>query len=541
MDFSGKDRKLVFITLAFAALIIIVYTPLLGSDFINYDDPSYVTANSHVKEGLSIDSIGWAFSTFYFYNWHPLTWVSHMLDVQLFGLNPTWHHLVNLLFHITNSVLLFFLFRSMSGSLWKSLGVAALFALHPLHVQSVAWVSERKDVLSAFFWFVTMLSYAWYARKPGRGRYVLCIFLFCCGLMAKPMLITLPFVLLCMDYWPLGRLEWGQKRAKAGDGFVIGKPASLLLLEKVPMAVLAIASSVVTFLAQKRGGAIHDDNALSADMANGVANYLRYPLKMLWPDRLAVYYPYDPAAISPWLIVISLLFLIIISVMVIIFARRRPYLPVGWLWYLVTFLPVIGFLRIGEQAMADRYTYIPLIGLFVIIVWGTADLAERLNISGTAVGAAFITVLTGCSILANLQARTWKDSVTLFSHAVAVTDNNWIAHKNLAAALARQGNFTEALQHVSESLRIRPEPLEYVSQGWLYLQLGDFAKAVESCDNALKMAPDNVKAHFIRGTALSLMGDFQTATAEYDILNKANSSYAPQLLNQLRSAGSMRR
>jgi protein O-mannosyl-transferase len=398
-------------------------------------------------------------------------------------------------------------------------------------------VSERKDVLSACFWFLTMIAYAGYARKPEMWRYIFCTILFCCGLMAKPMLISLPFVLLLMDYWPLGRLDWGHQGGNAVNGIARQRPLAHLLLEKIPFAALAIASTVVTFLAQKRGGAIHEENALSLDMASGVANYLRYLLKMFWPDKLSVYYPYDPAAISPWLVSTALLTLITIAIIVIISARRYPYIPVGWLWYLVTFVPVIGFLRIGEQAMADRYSYIPLIGLFIIIVWGMEDLAERLKITRVAVVMAFIVVLAICSVISNLQARKWHDSITLFSQAVAVTGNNWIAHKNLAAALAKQGNFAEALNHASESLRIRPEPLEFVSQGWLYLQLGNYGKAVESCNDALAMSPVNAKAHFIRGVALIQLRDYRGALADYEVLRNVISPYATQLHDNLNSVG----
>ena len=441
---ESKDRRgytAFYIITALSLLIFLAYWPVLSCDFINYDDPFYVTSNSHVKAGLSLDSIRWAFTTFFFYNWHPLTWISHMLDVQLFGLNPLGHHLTSLLLHIANSLLLFILFRKMTGSTWKSASVAFLFALHPLHVQSVAWVTERKDVLSTFFWLLVMLAYTAYANKPKLATYLLCILLFICGLMAKPMLVTLPFVLLLMDFWPLGRLRRNISISADTANVVRQCSFSHLLLEKLPFAVLAVASSVVTFLAQKQGGAVHEDRLLSVDVGNALVSYLQYALKMLWPSRLAVYYPYNPAAISAWQVAVALISLLVATALAIRFRRRFPYIAVGWLWYLGTFVPVIGFLRIGEQAMADRYTYIPLIGLFIIAVWGIADLTQQLRIPKAIIVTVIGTILVACSLLTNLQTRLWRDSVTLFSHAVAVTENNWIAHKNLAAALAKQGNF----------------------------------------------------------------------------------------------------
>jgi protein O-mannosyl-transferase len=535
MESFARNRNKFYLTIMFAVLIFLAYYPLINCEFLNYDDPFYITANSQVTSGLSVDSIKWAFTSFYFYNWHPLTWISHMLDFQLFGLNAGWHHFVSLLFHICNSILLFLLLREMTGSFWKSLAVAALFALHPLHVQSVAWVSERKDVLSTFFWFLTMIAYTYYARKPHLLRYLLCVFLFCCGLMAKPMLVTVPFVLLLLDFWPLGRAVPGFTGDDDGNP-VKCRTLVKLFVEKIPFLILAVASSIVTFLAQKRGGAVHFENALSVDMANGIVNYLRYALKMVWPLKLSVYYPYDPS-ISHWTAIAALLAIIAFSIAVIAVAKRFPYLPVGWLWYLGTFLPVIGFLRIGEQAMADRYTYIPLIGLFVIIVWGCSDLAARLEFPGYILAVVLVFVLSVCATLTNLQVRKWHDSVTLFTDAILATDNNWIAHKNLAAALANRGDLTGALYHVSESLRIRPEPLEYVSQGWLYLQLESFAEAVNACNRALEMAPNNEKAHFIRGTALAMMKDFHGAAAEIDFLRGIKSHYADRLLLHMESAG----
>lgn len=508
-------------------LAFLAYLPVLGAGFINYDDPFYVTANSRVLPGLSPESIRWAFSTFYNYNWHPVTWLSHMLDVQLFGLNPAWHHLVNLLLHIANSTLLFLLLQRMTNAVWKSACVAALFALHPLHVESVAWISERKDLLSTMFGFLAISAYVEFARSRKAGAYALCALLFGIGLMAKPMLITLPFVLLLLDYWPLGRL--GRDNG--------GEPLPRLLLEKLPLAGLSLISVAITFLAQKQGGAMPGGSSIPANAGNAVISYAAYIMKMFRPAGLAVFYPFDPAAISAGRVALSLALILLISVLTIRAARQRPWLGVGWLWYLGTLVPVIGFIRIGQQAMADRYTYVPLIGLFIMVVWGGAELAERTPMPRTASAAVMATVLALCALLTYQQAGVWRDSATLFSHALEVTDNNWLAHRNLGNALANRGEFELALGHVSESLRIRPEAPEYVSQGWLYLKLRQPALALEAGRKALAMAPESDKAHFILGLAAISLNDYRAAQSELESLRGLNSPYAAQLSGSLEAAG----
>ncbi len=538
MGLNGQGKNhLFYIIGAFSVLIFLVYYPVLSSDFTNYDDPSYVTSNNYVKSGLSTHSITWAFSTFYSYNWHPLTWISHMLDVQLFGLNPMGHHVTGLLFHIANSVLLFVLFKRMTGATWKSLCLAGLFALHPLHVESVAWVAERKDVLSTFFWFLTMLTYVEDARNPKAVPYALFTLLFILGLMAKPMLVSLPFVLLLMDYWPLGRLHRNSHGVSEANNVSRNMSFSRLALEKVPLVLISIASMIITYLAQRKGGALSADSSLIMNAGHALVSYVKYALKMLWPSKLAAFYPYNPAATSVWQIAIAMASLLIVSVLIMRAAKRFPYLAVGWLWYLGTFAPVIGFVRIGQHAMADRYTYIPLIGLFVIVVWGVADLAKRLHAGRTALAGLMIVIFMICSVLTNQQTKKWHDSVTLFTHALEVTENNWLAHKNLGAALANQGKLIEALKHVSESLRIKPDAHEYVSQGWLYLQLGNYEKAIEACKTSTAMLLGNDKAHFLLGISYTYLRDYPSAIGEYNFLKNSNSPYASQLLGFLNHAG----
>jgi len=527
----------VYIMVGILLLVLLAYYPVFGSYFVNYDDPSYVTSNNHVKSGITADSIKWAFTTFYFYNWHPLTWISHMLDVQLFGMDPMWHHLTNLLLHIINSLLLFILFEKMTGATWKSLCIAGLFALHPFHVESVAWVADRKDVLSTFFWFLTMLAYVDYARKPKGVTYVLCALFFALGLMAKPMLVTLPVVLLLMDSWPLDRVR--QRLPDADGTTAVSSKMSLahLVLEKVPLALMSLASVIVTYLAQKKGGALRADSSMIVNAGHAFISYVKYAAKMAWPGKLAVYYPYEPAGDQPWQMVMAMAGIILVSILVIRAAKRLPSVAVGWFWYVITLVPVIGILRIGDHAMADRYTYVPLIGLFLLVIWGTSDLAKWFHIPGRALTVLMIAIITVCSVLTNLQARRWHDSITLFTYTLEVTENNSLAHKNLAAALAQQGNLVEALHHASESLRIHPEPLEYVSQAWLLIQLGHYEKAAGACRTSIRMAPDNEKAHFLLGVFHIHLGNYDAAAGEYRFLKRSGSSYAYQLLDPMSKTG----
>jgi cytochrome c-type biogenesis protein CcmH/NrfG len=381
-----------------------------------------------------------------------------------------------------------------------------------------------------------MLAYVEYARNPKGVIYVLFTLLFTLGLMAKPMLVTFPFVLLLMDYWPLGRLR---KDIPDPDGGRVSPKLSLLnlVLEKVPLVLISISSMIITYLAQKEGGALSANTSLMVNAGQALVSYVKYVLKMLWPSKLAAFYPYPPEATSMWQIVMATVGILIASVLVLRVRKRLPYLAMGWLWYLITFLPVIGFVRIGQHAMADRYTYIPLIGVFIVVIWGMSDLAERFRIPLKALAILMVAIIVIYSVLTSLQTRKWHDSITLFSHALEVTENNWLAHKNLGAALANQGKLMEALKHVSESLRIKPDAPEYMSQGWLYLNLGNYEKAIEACKNSIAMSPTNDKAHFILGVSYIYLKDYPSAVAEYHILKNSNSPYTSQLLSFLNHTG----
>jgi hypothetical protein len=532
----GKTQVTVYACLL-CVVVFIAYSPLLFADFINFDDPLYVTGNAYVKAGLTFRGIAWALTSFDSYNWHPLTWISHMLDVQMFGLNPLAHHLVNLLLHLANTLLLFGVFRKMTGATWQSLAVAGLFALHPLHVESVAWVSERKDVLSTLFWLLTMWVYIDYVRRPGFAAYLAVLLLFALGLMSKPMLVTLPAVLLLLDYWPLGRfcanLQDGERSVENPDY----KPVRTLVIEKAPLFALTIASCILTYLAEKQEGGFSRAGSVAVNAENALMTYVVYLERMLWPVKLAVFYPLDPAGVSLRKAAAAGLVLLGLSAMVIWGARRRRYLATGWFWYLGTLVPVIGFVKVGNLAMADRYTYIPLIGMFVMVAWGAGDVTARWPRGKNALVMVAVVIFTILSVMTWRQATHWRNSIALFTHAIEVTDNNLLAHNNLANAMVVEGRLQEALFHVAESLRIKPDPYQYVSQAWLLAQAGNHKSSIESCRKALAMDPDDEEAHLFLGLGYLSIGEHPLAMAEYDFLRKTGSRLAPELLDAIQEAG----
>ncbi len=434
-----RHRLEVIVSVVLIMATLAVYWQVQNHEFVNYDDDLYVTDNPHVKAGLTREGAIWAFVATHAGNWHPLTWLSHMLDCEVYGVNPWGHHLTNLLLHIGNTILLFLLFRHVTGAVWRSTLVAALFALHPLHVESVAWVSERKDVLSTLFWLSTMWTYLRHVESPGFRWYLLALLSFALGLMAKPMLVTLPFVLLLIDYWPLGRLQFGQSN-RTHESMTPGlqrSSVSSLIFEKVPFFAISAVSSTVTYIVQLSAGAMPSQDVLPLQVrtANALVSYISYIGKMIWPHHLAVSYPHPGSNLPLWQIAGASLLLVFISALVIRGAGRFPYLVVGWLWYLGTLVPVIGLVQVGSQAMADRYTYVPLIGLFVIIVWGAPNLVRRwrhgrfLLVSSSGV---LLLTLMACTWL---QTSYWKDSFTLFQRTLDVTADNWRAHNGLGLAL----------------------------------------------------------------------------------------------------------
>jgi tetratricopeptide (TPR) repeat protein len=492
--------------LAIIALNILIYWPVRHFEFVSVDDGLYVTANPAVNVGLTWRGLSWAMTAGYAANWHPLTWMSHMLDVQLFGLNPGLHHVTNILLHIANSLLLFGALFQMTRALGRSAFVAALFAVHPLRVESVAWVAERKDVLSTFFGLLAICAYARYARQPSWARYSVVAALFALSLMAKPMLVTLPAVLLLLDYWPLGRVSPGS-----------WSRAALLAREKVPLLAMSVASGIVTVWAQGGGGAVAGLTGFPLDMrvANALVSAVAYIQKMLWPAGLAAFYPY-PQTFPGVQAGVCLVLLAGMSTWVLASARRRPYAPIGWLWYMGTLLPVIGLVQVGEQAMADRYSYFPLIGVAIVVSWGMHEVLARWqsrNIVG-AVGATL--VIAALAVTARHQVQYWANSVALWEHTLEVTADNFRTHADLAGVLSEQGKLNEAVAHYSEALRIRPNVMAtHNNLGITLARAGKLDDAAREFSEAIRLKPDFVEARNNLGTTLANQGKFREATAQF--------------------------
>ncbi len=486
-----------FICLWLALVTLLAYVPVFQARFVGYDDPRYVTANPHVLSGITLANLRWAFVTNEVGNWHPVTWISLMLNSQYFGPGAGAFHAVNLLLHVANTLLLFLWLLRATGAKWRSALVAALFALHPLHVESVAWISERKDVLSTLFWMLALVTYTDYAKTGRISRYFFALLLFGIGLMAKPMLVSLPFVLLLLDYWPLRRFA---ERRTFG-----------LLIEKLPFLALSIASSGVTLLVQREKAMTSLDTIpIFLRLENAVLAYVAYIGKMFSPTGLAVIYPYNlhPSAIRALL---SLATLVVVSAAVIRIGRHKPYLFTGWFWFLITLVPVIGIVQVGSQSMADRYTYVPLIGLFVILAWGGWEALSLLRIPRfvQALGASMALVL--CAGLTHAQLRYWHDSIALFQHALNVTVVNGVAEANLGFALAEQGHYDKAIAHYKTALHSEPHAIIWNNLGRSLVATGKLEEAIKAFQNALKLNPSFANAHRNLALALARSGRLQEA------------------------------
>jgi len=548
-----KNLTPVLICLALTILTVVTFWQLKNCDFINYDDNNYVYENTTVQTGLNGNSIVQAFSSELAKvgHWHPLTWLSLMLDYELFGLNPQGYHLINLLFHVLNTLLLFLVLRRMTKRLWPSAFVAALFAIHPLHVESVAWVTERKDVLSTFFWMLTLGAYSYYVESPGLKRYVFVVLFFILGLLSKPMLITLPFVLLLLDFWPLQRFqavnpddkiqaevpklltpEKQKKKSKTKQVAVVKQTPAVqkstaseyswsriypLLWEKVPLFILVILSIIVTYLAAHTAGAVSSTAALPIGirMENVFISYMAYIGKMIWPSNLAIFYPY-PKLLVPWQVIGSVLLLVAITLAVIWRAKKSPYLATGWLWYLGTLVPVIGIVHVGPQAMADRYAYISLIGLFVMAAWGVPELLKTWRYRKAILLTLSILIILGLSIKTWTQVGYWQDSFTLFDHALKVTDDNWLAYNNSGTAYNDQGHYRQAINDFNKAIEIKPDHADaYVNRGAAYGRLGHYKQAIEDLNKALEIKPDDAMAYGNRGNAYRGLGNLSQAIEDY--------------------------
>jgi protein O-mannosyl-transferase len=597
---SSPSKRVLGICVFLALGTLLVYWQITGHEFVSYDDTDYVTTNPHVQAGLSAGGWAWVWHSDVARNWHPLTMLSHMLDCQLYGLHAGWHHLNNLLLHIANSIILFLLLRKLTGALWRSGFVAALFALHPLHVESVAWVAERKDVLSTFFFLLTLGTYARYAvsrvtrhasrlTSPAFTYYLLSLLLFALGLMSKPMLVTLPFVLLLLDYWPLNRMRNDECRMQSSRSRITHHASSLnrqspiarcqsrigLLFEKLPFLILSAASCVITFRVQHAGGAVLDtaNSPVAGRLANALMSYVRYLGKMLWPEGLAALY-LRKVPWPWWEVALASLIIVVISTAAIRLVRSHPYVAVGWFWYLGTLVPVIGLVQVGMQTMADRYTYIPLIGVFIVVAWGGWELTSQLRVPRWGPGTAMGLALVACAVVTRLQVRSWKDSFTLYTRMVTAVEGNYMAHYNLGNLYSRADNlpeavkqyeealkvepnyaeahnnlggvllrlrrFDEAIAHHAAAARIRPEYLYYVNLGNALVDAGRPAEAVSSYQEALRLNPSSSQAHYNLALALQAQGKAEEAMAHFRAalqLQPDLESAEHQLANRLADAG----
>jgi Flp pilus assembly protein TadD len=604
MDRTDDRRRVILICTLLSVATLAAYWPVLHHEFVNIDDLPYLVQNPHVHSGLSWENIGWAFTTGYAANWHPLTWMSHMLDCQIFGLDPRGHHLTSLLFHTANTVLLFLLLRRLTGALWRSVFVAALFALHPLHVESVAWVAERKDVLSGFFFMLTLLAYAGYVsridpppsdfsaarrrgsggpgsgdrqtsspprlvadRQVGEGRgegkgegnpanrgqtrkatllYALTLALFAMGLMSKPMLVTLPFVLLLLDYWPFERfnapafprfnvLTFQRSNDPKEQRFNGSANASALRLfrEKLPFFALSILSCIVTVLVQRHGGAVATMAHVPLDhrIANALVSCVAYILKMAWPADLAMYYP--PREVIPiWMSGGAFAVLAVVSAAAFALRRRFPWLAVGWLWYLVMLLPVIGLVQVGLQSMADRYTYLPMIGLFLAITWTAANVPPVNRRPSIVIPRAVLAlaILALCAVLTSAQARLWKDSETLYRHTLAVAPRNPVIHLNLGSALLQQGRAPEAADQFAAALSLEPRYADALSDwGFALVLQGKVDQGIAKYRQALALNPRLAQTHYDLGQALLAQRKRLEAIEEFQTALQINPDWPPAL------------
>jgi protein O-mannosyl-transferase len=496
--------------LLLAVLTLAGYWGVRENDFVSYDDYSYITQNPHVRDGLSPEGVLWAFTSRDSYNWHPLTWLSHMLDFELYGLNPSGHHWNSLILHLVNTLLLFLLLHRMTGSLARSGLAAALFSLHPLHVESVAWASERKDVLCTFFWMMAVLVYVEYTRKPGGLRYALALLLMTMALMSKPMAVTLPFVLLLLDFWPLRRFHSVIQRGEKGWTVFVH-----LAGEKIPFFALSLLSSILTFLIQEESGAVGSEIPIGVRLSTALIAYVRYLFKMFRPVDLTCFYPYS-VDLTIGQVLGSFLLLLAITLVVFRWRRNRPYLPVGWLWYLGTLVPVIGLIQVGEQAMADRYTYIPLIGIFLMIAWGIPHLDRRRRFRGIALGLSTAAILAILILLTRQQVAYWRNSLSLFEHEVQVQRDSFLAHFHLATALEERGRMEEASVQYAQALLIRPGfQRGHYHLGNALAKLGRDREALNHFSEALKIDPEDYRSHNNMGFVLLKEGRYREAAEHF--------------------------
>ena len=502
---STEEQRLLLSLLLVVATLALYYS-VSSHPFLDYDDDIYVVYNPHVHAGLQWATVAWAFTSFDLSNWHPLTWLSHALDYQLFQLNPAGHHDANLLLHLLNVLLLFWVLVRATGYAGRSAMVAALFALHPINVESVAWVAERKNLLSMMFLLLALGAYRWYAREPRIGRYFVVALLFACGLMAKLQVITLPFVLLLWDYWPLGRMRAAVEDGPAGvapESALPAKSFSWLVLEKLPLLALSVPSAVVTLIAQHESGAMSGPqwHPLPIRIANAIVAYVRYLGKAFWPSHLSVFYPHPGSSLRAWQVLGALVLLLAITGFAVAERHRRRYLLMGWLWFLGTLVPMIGLVQVGVQAMADRYAYLPFVGLFIMICWGVGDLVQQRQVPIAWQAGASVAVLLVLAVVAHRQLSYWSDNVTLWSRVVALESNamqahlnDWIPENNLGHALLNKGQEEQAIQHFRAAVAINPsDPDSTMNIGAYEQGHHDLSGAVEQYKKVIAMTQNTAR------------------------------------------------
>jgi Flp pilus assembly protein TadD len=527
-EMKGRIRTLL-VCVILAGATFAAFEGVRNNDFVNYDDDLYVTDNLRVQEGLNFKSVAWAFTSLGPGYWHPLTLISHIIDCSIFGVNPRGHHLVSVGIHIANVVLLFLILKNMTRAFWRSAFVAAVFGLHPLAVESVAWIAERKDVLSTFFAFLTIAVYLRYTRKPGVLRYAAVAFLFAAGLLSKPMLVTLPFVLILLDYWPIGR--FGQATGL--------RWLRMTVVEKLPLMAMPAALCIVTYMAAMKAGAVADIVALPWDsrMYNALVSYVGYTAKIFYPASLAVLYPREANGPALWQAGVCLLLLVLVCSLAVILRRKCGYLFTGWFWYLGTLVPVIGLVQVGIQSMADRYMYFPGIGIYIIVAWLAGDLATRLKLPKAVLWAAGVLVLAVCVMTTRAQVCYWKDSLTLYEHTLSVTENNYFMHSKYGNLLRMAGRMNEAMWHLRRAVKIKPNfAISHSNLALAYKDKGLFDEAAQEFEYALKLNPDSAMTHNYYGIMLAEHGMYDLAIEHFSEA-LASERHFSGILHNLCNAG----
>ncbi|PYQ43376.1 MAG: hypothetical protein DMG99_06770 [Acidobacteria bacterium] len=529
--FSSPEKRRLVISLLLALVTLALYNPVTQMGFVKVDDPAYVTANRNVQNGLTWKTMRWAFVSTDAANWHPLTWLSHALDYQLFHLKAAGHHYDSLLLHALSVVLLFLFLESITGYAGRSMAVAALFAVHPMNVESVAWISERKNVLCTVFFFLGLYVYQWYVTHPELKRYFAVVVTFALALMAKPMAITFPCVLLLLDYWPLRRLNL--RTSDAGELTDRTRSVSWLLLEKLPLLLLSVASGIITVIAQKGGGALRTEYGLPLRLGNAAISYARYIGKAFWPSKLAALYPFPRNGVPTWQVAAAALLIVSISCAALFLTKKR-YLAFGWFWFLGTLVPVIGLVQVGEQSMADRYAYIPFVGLFIAVVWGLADWASIRKISPSYLALAVTIWTFALALCAHAQMKYWANTKDLWSHTLQVTGSNFVAEDNLGAELLEEGKIEAARERFQAAININPkDPFSQLNIGVCDKQMGNLQSAAEHYQAALKLSVDpNVRAAAFSnlGSLYRRLHEYQAARGNYEAALRINPESAMPLI-----------